>query len=497
MFFIRAAAVALAVVCAHASRVGSTSPNTGPKGPVKELAEFEPPDLLLLNQAAVDAVGDVYLTEASVNVFCLLAGSSRVLWQYAVTDNSVLAPPVVATWGIVYVGTTKGVLALSSSTGAMLWYYKDTATSQFPTVVVLDPDIDTTHSVFLGGRGNANQGYLTSLNGQTGNTYWTTVTAGGTADLQVGGGYVLVGYPGIAVNAGKVVVASYSSSNGNLIATKQLSQGAIVTMFLFAVDNPTTNVFIGYNTGTAVTLQRLSIVSNLAIVWTVTGVLSKVYGLVGPSHVYLASTTGLTAYNQQTGVGEWTSLVTLSPLQLFPSIVVVGEYLYLDTGGLSTLRLACLGASTGQTIWTFTDPQAAGVFNAPVVDSQGTLFVETFSSTAGSVVYSLNSQTGKQNWKYVNDPDQTVYYDTGITVGPGVLYLGNSDELLVIGHSTSSSNAGKVAGAVIGTLLGVGCAAAAVWFFKFRRGGSGFKPIGSSNPGTGGSQGAYSIHGGV
>lgn len=145
------------------------------------------------------------------------------------------------------------------------------------------------------------------------------------------------------------------------------------------------------------------------------------------------------------------------------------------------------------------------MFGAPVFDAAGNIYIETFSSTAGSTVYCLNQHSGTIIWQFTVDPTATVYYDTGLTIGKGLIYHGDDLELVAIGPVSPSSNGGAIAGAVIGTLLGVGLIVAGVWYWKVKLGGtlpsfgrlnlgggSSYKAIGGSTVGSGGTGAASS-----
>jgi outer membrane protein assembly factor BamB len=148
----------------------------------------------------------------------------------------------------------------------------------------------------------------------------------------------------------------------------------------------------------------------------------------------------------------------------------IRDYVYMCTGGLNAIGLTALDAGTGDVIWTFQDPLAKGVFGQPVFDRNGMMYIESFSSTAGSTVYALNPHTGVVVFQYAVDSTATVYYDTAIAIGKGMLYVGNDMECIAIGAKVSSGpSGGVIAAAVICSLLGVAGIVAAVWYFKFKR----------------------------
>ena len=467
-------------------------PFNGPTGPVSRLFRLPATGAQSMNTPAVDAAGNIYVTETVGNVYCLNGATGGLVWQYHHTDGSTLGSPVVATYGALFIGTTKGVLAIYYATGEWAWAYGDGTATFLPSTVIVDPDIDSSNSVFVAGRGNSRTGILTSINGGNGIVYWNTNTTGPSADALVGGGQVLVGYPGQYVNGGSVVVTAFDSTSGAQVWSKLLTSApGVYTQFLFTMDSQN-RVYIGWLSGGGVaTVQCLISASGGAIYWTVnTNLLDNAYGVLGPQNLILASVGGVQAYNAVTGNAEWQSTTGLTNLEV-PIVAAQGEYVYIASGGLSTIHLSALDQSTGAVIWSFADPDARGVWGMPTFDAAGTLYIESWS-TSGSSAYALNPTNGQKLWGYRVDSGAQIYYDTAVVVGNGVLVLGDDTQIIGIAHAPSS-NGGAIAAGVLVPIFLIGGIAGAVWWFKYKRPGT--FPISFSSFGIGGSKGSSGGYG--
>jgi len=479
VFLLAAAAIARAAVPEPVTEepvvdLAAPPSNLGPAGPVGVAFKFITPGSQVLNNPVVDSNNNLLVALSQKTVYCLNGKSGGQLWAYNLPDNSMVGQPIVASYGYVHIPTTTGVYVLDN-TGAFKWSFIDGYTTLLPTTIILDPDIDTTHSVFIAGRTSGTGGILTSVNGQSGVTYWTISTAGPTADALVGSGYVAVAFPGLYTNALSVVVSAFSSTTGAQAWSVTPFSGSVVTMFMFVQDSAN-NVYVGWESGSVATVYSLSATNGGSTNWHATSSLASPFGYTLAQNLYLATPTAVVALNLQTGATVWTSNVAVSLVEV-PTLVVAGEYLYITSGGLLTVHLTAININTGTETWTFADPDSRGVFGPPVFDSNGILYVESFSST-GSSVYAVEPGTGKLVWSYKVKPDTTVYYDTTLAVNNGVLYVGDDAELFAIGQVSSGLSGGAIAGAVIGTLVGVGAIGAAVWWFKFKRPKAGYNDIG-------------------
>lgn len=202
--------------------------------------------------------------------------------------------------------------------------------------------------------------------------------------------------------------------------------------------------------------------------------------MVGSSGIFLATTQSITMLSLGFGTLVWTAPFGISPLE--PAVMAQPSNLfYVVTGGLKSVRLSALSLTTGQVVWEMADADARGLFGSPVFDAGNMMFIESFSSSGGSVMYAIDPNSGIVQWKYTIKPTGTVLYDTTTVVGPGMLYVGSDIEVVALQHAEPSSSGGPsggaIAGAVIGSLIGVGAIVALVWYFKFRA-AAGYKPIG-------------------
>ncbi|MDR3738836.1 MAG: PQQ-binding-like beta-propeller repeat protein, partial [Terracidiphilus sp.] len=225
----------LGSVTAHDAPLASVVQWLGPTSPVKKSFTFSG-NGGVFNDPVVDGNGNVYVSMGVLYVYSI-APTGKLNWMYTHSDTSALGDCVVASYGYTYVGTTKGVFALTPS-GTSAWYFQDGLTMFAPSTVILDPDIDSTHSVFVAGRGNTNGGFLYSINGGTGAQYWSATTPGGTSAVVVGGGFATVGYPGLGVTGGSVSVSAYDTTQGVLAWSNTLTiNTGLYSMFLFGQDN--------------------------------------------------------------------------------------------------------------------------------------------------------------------------------------------------------------------------------------------------------------------
>jgi len=489
--FAASVSVALAAVCVlavvssvSAGAVDALSPWFGPGGPIKQAFSFPAPlSGETLNDPVVDFFGNVLISLSAGAVYSLNGQTGSKIWSYTYisTNGSGLSVPVPTTFGAVMVGTRHGMFALDSLRGISLWAFGDGLTTTLPSTTVVDPVLN---QVYLAGRGTPTGGTLYAFNGASGQQTWSASTPGGTSTVlainnaQVA--QVLVGYPGLGVTAGSLSATGYDSGAGTQLWYKPLVSSFLVQMFLFSLDSNGL-LYVGYTSpGNVVTIQCLVPASNGAMAWTLTTSATNPYATIGTYNLYIASKAGLTAYSlagARPGVPPsalWTSTNGLSGINT-PVIGAPGDgYVYIVTGGLSSVRLAALNNATGTLLWEFSDPDAKGVFTAPTVDAAGIVYIESFSN-GGSTAYALDPVKGTVLWKYRVDSNKNVYMDTALAVGNGYLYLGDDYQVVAVTHgSASGSNAGQIAGAVVGSLLGAAAIAGAVWYFKFRKPRSGY-----------------------
>ena len=446
---------------------------SGPMPPVGRAFRFAPSTPQSLNSPAADTLGNVYVTQTSGNVYSINGATGLLNWEFNNADGAALSSPIITSYGVILIGTTKGVLAVLI-TGRQAWKYTDGQTTYVPSTVI--PDIQSSaqwpDAVFIAGRGTSQGGALVAVNGLSGATYWTAQTPGGTADALVGNGQVFVCYPGNLVIGGHVKAAAYSMNLGMQVWGVNLTQTpGVYQQFLFSLDS-SNNVYVGYiGAGNSAVVSRLS-PSTGAVAWTITTQLQdNSHGILGATNLFLASQTSVTAYSIANGAPIWRKDIGLSSLSK-PIMAAPNQYLYMVSGGVSTVRLLALNATTGATAWEFDDPDSRGVFGMPVFDNAGKLYIESFSSTGGSTAYALNPATGAKLWGYRIDAGATIYYDTALALGNGVLYLGDDTQLIGVAHSEGSNNGGAVAAGVLVPIFLIGGIAGAVWWFKYKRPGT-------------------------
>ncbi len=132
--------------------------------------------------------------------------------------------------------------------------------------------------------------------------------------------------------------------------------------------------------------------------------------VVVSNHVYVGTTSGVTAFNAATGATLWSKNLganfTASP-------TVVGNTLYIgDLNG----NYYALNASTGATVWKVT---LAGAFYGSAEVSNGVIYVGSY---AGSF-YALKAATGAVLWSYA----LTTGTDTTAALVNGYVYFGGFD----------------------------------------------------------------------
>lgn len=92
-----------------------------------------------------------------------------------------------------FVGTSKGVIALNQATGAEQWTFTDDLETPIPTFVFIDPAFASTKTIFITGRSVRNEtGSVTAINGATGQVLWNANTHN-NPDLAVAGGLIVGG----------------------------------------------------------------------------------------------------------------------------------------------------------------------------------------------------------------------------------------------------------------------------------------------------------------
>lgn len=479
--FALCACAALCALAGASDSSGNLKQNSnflGPGGPISTAYTFKAPVTgENLNDPEVDTYGNlvVSLSRGTVYAFNGRSGSQMWMYTYFSTSGAGLGDPVSSRFGRVVVPTLHGALALDSLTGNLAWTFTDGLTTSMPSTVVLDPNMA---QVYIGGRGTPASSSIYCFNVISGVQLWLATTDGGTASLLATSSSVLVGYPGVFATGGSLSVAAINSLTGSQQWYKLPVSQALVEMFFFQLDQ-NGNVWVGYSTNGASLLQRYVPSSNGAIDVTINIPTTNTYACLGVQNIYVGNTLGTSAYSLATGAQQWTSTVALSPISE-PVMAAQGNYFILVTGGLKTVSLAALDATTGNTVWSFVDPDSQGVFGYPVFDAAGTMYIESFSSAGGSTAYAINPATGNAYWTYHLNASATVYYDTQLALGNGMVFLGDDTKVVAITHSAPSSNAGRIAGAVIGSLIGVGAAAAGVWYFvKYRRARAGYSDVGT------------------
>jgi len=422
----------------------------------------------------VDSSGNLFLSRTDGSVYFLNGKTGALGWTYVVTPymGETLAAPVVTPYGIVIVSTTNGVFALGATNGQFVWTYGDGTTTVNPSAVVLDPNpaVQTVYWI-----GNS----LAAVDGTSGLEYWVTDVSGGAPDAIVGATDVLVVNPGANGQGTTVTVTGYLSTSGVEDWSVLVFTGQSASTFLFQVD-ATNRVYVGYTSGSTTAVKCLDAAHGGALIWTANSIVTSPFGYIGTTGLYVGSTVGVQSYSLDTGNLQWSSAVGLTTIEA-PIIAAPNGHLYIATGGLTSVRLAAVNERSGVLEWEFADPQARGVFGQPVFDSAGVLYIESFS-TAGSTVYAVNPNTGKLITSYTYGTTVSAQLDTGLAIGKNTLFVGFSTQVvaLVPGPSSSGTNAGAVAGGVIGALLGVGAVGAAVWYFKFKRPKAGYTDIGYS-----------------
>jgi len=465
------------------SSVAAGSGWKGPGSPVKLAFDFDPTYATFVNDPVVDSSGNVYISMATatagVQVVVALNGKTGgQIWQYKSTDASYLGLPVPTSYGIIIVGTTKGAIGITTATGALAWTFTDSTTTFLPSHVDLFP---TGNGVIIAGRGTATGGKLASINGQTGAVQWTAATTSAQSDTLIYQSQVLLAYPGIDVDASTITIYSYAASNGALVWQAQLDAAMSLTLFLFALDGAG-NAVVGWGASSTVKIASINLGNKGSVTWQQQSTLTDwdPFGYVGPANAYLGTNTAIVAYNLRTGAKSWTANFGLTSKE-FPVMAVQGTTAYCVTGpSTQSVNFTALDDTTGLAKWSFQDPDAKGLFGTPVFDTAGNIFVESFSTAAGSTVYAL-SPSGALLWKYGVNPSSTIYVDTGLALGNGMLYLGDNLEVIGLSGSTSTGlSSGAVAAAVVVPILGVAGIAAAVWYFKFKRPATvGFTAVGS------------------
>ena len=70
------------------------------------------------------------------------------------------------------------------------------------------------------------------------------------------------------------------------------------------------------------------------------------------------------------------------------------DIVYAVTGGAGTAALTALSTQTGSTLWSFQNPDTIGYFGTPIFDVNGVIYIESFSQTTGSILFSFDPVTG-------------------------------------------------------------------------------------------------------
>jgi hypothetical protein len=433
----------------------------------------------------LDGNADVIVAAHDYNLYYISGQTGELYETLQYYDTSCCPVVVTASNGFAIVGTTLGAFAVAPALAMSLsWNFTAWYNPPNDSPLLWAPPEDPEGFVYFSANNGPFQQQLLRMNVHTGAVVWNITVVGDTGRTFFGNGLVLV-QGGL-----QQPMVAYNMTTGNQVWSA-FPPYYVTEVFGFT---PRCVVAMGYyyTGGSAYCLN----VTNGAVVWNINVTNNDdLYVAYDVQYMYVSSVTTTLAISLFTGQVEWSVPFTRQTNQLTDMAMVPAPnllYLVNTLNGSSVQTITAVWSGNGVIAWQSTPfpPNApSGVIVLQGVDAGGIVYYTavTPSSISINAIQSFDLMT---NWT-MTLPWASPEYPTGsITsfVGYDTLLVMDSGTIGGIqsagfptpsaspsphGHRSSPSP-GTVAGAVIGSLIGVGFIVGGVlWWYRRKGSGTG------------------------